>query len=158
LEAQPELRPSAEALSDIIAAAIQVKVDVVEEDPYEQGRRRVLNLGHTFAHALEVLGDYQLRHGYAVALGMVIAARVAAAMELCQPELPLRVEALLAAFGLPTQVPPFQPEAVWQAMALDKKKRGSRLRFVLPRALGDVIVTEEVEQEVVLAVLGELGM
>ncbi len=158
LEAQPELRPSSAALTDIIAAAIQVKVDIVEEDPYEQGRRRVLNLGHTFAHALEVLSEYELRHGYAVAMGMVVAARVAAAIGFCQPELPPRIEALLHAFGLPTRVPPFQPEAVWQAMALDKKKRGSRLRFVLPRALGDVIITEEVSREVVLAVLSELSM
>lgn len=157
LEAQPELRPSSAALSDIIAAAIQVKVDVVEEDPYEQGHRRVLNLGHTFAHAFEVLGDYQLRHGYAVAMGMVVAARVAAAMGLCQPELPLRIEALLHAFGLPTQAPSFQSESVWQAMALDKKKRGSRLRFVLPRALGDVIITEEVTPEAVFGVLSELA-
>jgi len=157
LEAHPELRPSPSALTDIIAAAIQVKVDVVEEDPYEQGRRRVLNLGHTFGHALEVLSDYELRHGYAVAMGIVVAGRVAVAMGLCQPELPPRIEALLRAFGLPTQVPPFQPEAVWEAMALDKKKRGSRLRFVLPRALGDVIITEEVVQEAVLTVLGELS-
>jgi 3-dehydroquinate synthetase len=90
-------------------------------------------------------------------MGMVVAGRVAAAMGLCQPDLPPRIEAVLHAFGLPTQVPPFQPEVVWEAMALDKKKRGSRLRFVLPRALGDVIITEEVTQETVLAVLGELN-
>ena len=157
LEARPELRPPSLALTDILAAAIQVKVDVVEDDPYERGRRRVLNLGHTFAHAFEVLSDYRLRHGHAVAVGMVVAARAAEAMGLCRPELPERLEALLRAFGLPTRVPDFQPEAIWQAMALDKKKRGSRLRFVLPRALGDVIVTEEVARELVLAALGELS-
>lgn len=157
LEAQPELRPPSVVLTDIIAAAIQVKVDVVEEDPYERGRRWVLNLGHTFAHAFEVLSDYQLRHGHAVAIGMVVAARVAEVMGLCQPELPARIEALLRALGLPTRVPGFRPQAIWPAMALDKKKRGSRLRFVLPCALRDVIVTEQVAQEVVLAVLGELS-
>ena len=153
LEARPELRPSPVALAEIITAAIQVKVDVVEEDPYERGRRRVLNLGHTFAHAFEVLSDYQLRHGHAVAMGMLVAARVAEMMDLCPPEIPGRIEALLSAFGLPTRVPPFRPEAIWQAMALDKKKRGSQLRFVLPRALGDVIVTERVAQQEVLMVL-----
>ena len=157
LEAKPELRPSSVVLSEIIAAAIQVKVDVVEEDPYEQERRRVLNLGHTFAHAFEVLSNYQLRHGHAVARGMVVAARVAQVMGLCEPGLPGRIEALLRAFGLPTRVPPFQADAIWETMALDKKKRGSRLRFVLPRALGDVIVTEEVAPGSVLAVLGELS-
>jgi len=157
LEARPELRPSSVTLTEIIAAAIQVKVDVVEEDPYEQGQRRVLNLGHTFAHAFEVLSDYQLRHGHAVAMGMVVAARVAEVMGLCQAELPGRIKALLRAFGLPTRVPPFPPQATWHTMALDKKKRGSRLRFVLPCALGDVIVTEEVAQREVLMVLDELS-
>lgn len=157
LESQPELRPSSAALTDIIAGAIQVKVDVVEEDPYERGRRRVLNLGHTFAHAFEVLSDYQLRHGHAVAMGMVVAAKVARTMGLCDAELPRRIEALLRAFGLPTRLPRFGSEAVWRAMALDKKKRGSRLRFVLPRALGDVIVSEEVAEQSVLAVLRELS-
>ncbi|MEA3345482.1 MAG: 3-dehydroquinate synthase [Chloroflexota bacterium] len=157
LEAHSELRPPSDTLTEIIAAAIRVKVEVVEEDPYERGRRRVLNLGHTFAHAFEVLSDYQLRHGYAVAIGMVVAARVAERMGLCQPELPGRIEALLRAFGLPTRVPDFEPEAIWQGMAMDKKRRGSRLRFVLPRALGDVIVTEEVAQGTVLAVLDELS-
>ena len=157
LEDRRELRPPSVTLTEIIAAAIRVKVDVVEEDPYEQGRRRVLNLGHTFAHAFEVLSDYQLRHGHAVAIGMVVAARVAEVTGLCQPELPRRIAALLRAFGLPIQVPPFRLEAIWQAMALDKKKLGSRLRFVLPCALGDVIVTEEVAQEVVLMVLGKLS-
>jgi len=157
LEAQPKLRPRPADLTHIIAAAIQVKVDVVEEDPYERGRRRVLNLGHTFGHAFELLSDYQLRHGYAVAIGMVVAARVAKAMGLCSSEFPGRTEAILAAFGLPTQVPSFQSDSVWQAMGLDKKKRGSRLRFVLPRALGDVIITEEVPQEVAFTVLDELS-
>jgi 3-dehydroquinate synthase len=157
LEEQPELRPSAADLSDIIAAAIQVKIDIVEEDPYELGRRRVLNLGHTFGHALEVISEYQLRHGYAVSLGITIAARVAAATRLCQPQLPQRIEALLRAFGLPTQIHALRPEAVWQAMALDKKKLGSRLRFVLPRALGDVVITEDVPQDTVLGVLRELS-
>ena len=156
LEAQPKLRPSPTTLIEIIAAAIQVKVDVVEEDPYERGRRRSLNLGHTFGHALEVLSDYQLRHGYAVAMGIVVAARVAEAMGLCQPGLPERVETLLRAFGLPTRVPPFRPGEIWQAMAMDKKKCGSQLRFVLPRGFGDVIITEKVEQELVSSVLRKL--
>jgi shikimate kinase/3-dehydroquinate synthase len=153
LEAMPELWPSPSVLTDIIAAAIRVKVDVVEEDPYERGRRRVLNLGHTFGHAIEVLCDYQLRHGYAVAMGMVIAARVAQAMGLCAQEFTERVEAVIRAFGLPTEIPTVEPEAVWQAMSLDKKKRGSRLRFVLPRALGDVVITEKVDPDTVLRVL-----
>jgi len=157
LEASPELRPLPKELIEIIAAAIRVKIAVVEEDPYERGRRRVLNLGHTFAHAFEVLSDYQLRHGHAVAMGMVVAAWVAEAMGLCSPELAARIEALLEAFGLPVRVPPLRPEEVWQAMAMDKKKRGSQLRFVLPHALGDVIVTEDVAPEVVLEALEMLA-
>jgi 3-dehydroquinate synthetase len=154
LEARPELRPSAADLGNIIASAIQVKINIVEEDPFEQGRRRVLNLGHTFAHAFEVLDNFELRHGHAVGLGMIVAARVASQMGICSPELPGRIQALLQEFGLPTQLPSLQPETVWEVMMLDKKKRGSQLRFILPRTLGDVIITEDVSRETVLSVLG----
>lgn len=139
-----------------IAETIRVKVAIVEEDPYESGRRAVLNLGHTFGHALEVLSGFTLRHGEAVSIGMVAAARTAIALGLCDETVEERLAALLQRFGLPTRYEGYEPREVWGAMATDKKRRGERLRFVLPRAIGQVVVTDEVPKAMVLEVLERL--
>ena len=143
----------AEPLCRVIQEAIAVKVAVVEEDPFEGGGRAALNLGHTFGHALERLSGYRLRHGYAVSIGMGVAARVAPRMALSDPAVEARLRGLLERFGLPTAYSGFAPEEVWEAMASDKKKRGRGLRFVLPVRIGEVIVTDEVPKEVVLQAL-----
>jgi 3-dehydroquinate synthetase len=140
-------------LTWIIRAAVTVKVDVVQADPYERGRRAVLNLGHTFAHAFEQLSDYQLRHGEAVAMGMAVATRTAVDMRRCPPHVGQRILNLLNHLGLPTAPPTYDPEAVWTAMAADKKKQGKRLRFVLPLDIGQVDLFDDVPREVVMAAL-----
>ena len=144
-------------LPDLIARAVQVKVAVVQEDPFEQGRRAALNLGHTFGHAYETLSGYRLRHGEGVSIGLVAATRLAARLALCDPALPARVENLLERLGLPVQAPGFAPQQVLAAMGADKKRIGGRLRFVLPRALGAVELMDDVPTEAVLAVLAELA-
>jgi shikimate kinase/3-dehydroquinate synthase len=144
-------------LSSTIAEAIRVKVAIVEEDPYERGQRAVLNLGHTFGHALEVLSGFTLRHGEAVGIGMVAAARTAVVLGLCDETVEGRLAALLQRFGLPTHCEGYEPREIWEAMATDKKKRGKKLRFVLPRAIGQVVVTDQVPESTVLEVLEELG-
>ncbi len=130
-----------------IAEAIRVKVEVVQEDPYERGRRAVLNLGHTFAHAFELLSDYQMRHGEAVSVGLVAAARLAEAVGLAEEPLAARLMRCLAAHGLPTSPPPLDPDAVWDAMGSDKKRQGGRIRFILPRRIGDVVISDAVRRE-----------
>jgi shikimate kinase/3-dehydroquinate synthase len=140
----------------VIAEAIRVKVAVVEDDPYERGRRAALNLGHTFGHALEVLSGFTLRHGEAVSIGMAVATRTAVALGLCDEMVEGRLAALLQRFGLPTQYEGYEPRGVWAAMATDKKKRGKKLRFVLPRAIGQVVVTDEVSKATILEVLEKL--
>jgi len=144
-----------EPLAWVIRRAIEVKRDVVQEDPFEAGRRAVLNLGHTFGHALEALSGYTLLHGYAVSIGMAVAARVAVHLGLAGEELLRRVERVLARYGLPVRYAGHAPEEVWQAMGTDKKRRGGQLRFVLPRAVGDVVVTADVPKEVVMQALRE---
>jgi 3-dehydroquinate synthase len=141
-------------LSWIIREAVAVKVAVVEADPYERGRRAVLNLGHTFAHAFERLSDYQLCHGQAVAMGTTVATRLAVELGLCPPDVARRIVDLLDHLSLSTTPPDYDPEAVWAAMTSDKKKQGRRLRFVLPLDIGQVDVFDDVPREVVLAVLG----
>jgi shikimate kinase/3-dehydroquinate synthase len=143
--------------SEVLARALRVKIDVVEEDPYEEGRRAVLNLGHTVGHALERLSDFRLRHGEAVGIGLVAAARIAARLGRAEPALVDDVEAALVAWGLPIRCPALEAGAIWAAMAYDKKRRGRALRWVLPRAIGQVEIADDVPREVVLAVLEGMG-
>ena len=150
-----------------IARALRVKIDIVEEDPFEQGRRAVLNLGHTVGHALERLSDFTLRHGEAVAIGMVAAARIAAEVGRADPSVADRIEGVLLAWGLPVRCPSFQYEgkrsgsfdasAIWDAMAHDKKRRGRSLRWILPRAIGDVEIAADVPSDTVKSVLRHMG-
>ena len=145
-----------------IARALRVKIDIVEQDPYEHGRRAVLNLGHTVGHAVETLSGFELRHGEAVSIGMVAAARIAAGLGRAERQLAERIEAALLAWGLPVRCvapdqTPFRTDHIWQAMAHDKKRRGDALRWILPLAVGRVTISEDVPKHVVLSVLREMG-
>jgi len=140
----------------IIERSLRVKAGVVQEDPYEHGLRAVLNLGHTFGHALELLSDYRLSHGEGVSVGLVAASRLSARLGLCSPALAVRVEQVLARLDLPTRYWDHTPEQIWQAMATDKKRRGKTLRFVLLRAVGEVLATDQVREDDVLGVLETL--
>lgn len=146
----------AAGLEGLLARAIAVKRDVVEADPLEEGRRAVLNLGHTFGHALEVCSGYRLRHGQAVAIGLVAAAETAARLAVCEPSLPGRVAALLRRLGLPASYRGSPPAEILAAMGTDKKRVGRRLRFVLPEAVGRVVITDQVPEPLILEVLARL--
>jgi 3-dehydroquinate synthase len=140
-----------------IARSLQVKIDVVEQDPFERGLRAVLNLGHTAGHALEQLSGFSLRHGEGVSVGMVVAARIAVAQGMAAGDLPDRIATVLRAHGLPVTCPPHDPEQIWEAMGRDKKKRGKTLRWILPRAIGTVEIVEGVPRQVVVGALCETG-
>ena len=141
------------SLSELVQRAVQVKVDVVQQDPFEQGRRAVLNLGHTFGHALETLSHYELRHGEAVSIGLVLAAQLSAHLGLCSESLVVRVSDALKRLGLPIAPPRVAPQEILAAMQTDKKRTGNHLRFVLPRTIGDVTLVDGVASADVLAVL-----
>lgn len=141
----------------VLARSIRVKIAVVAADPFEGGRRAVLNLGHTVGHALERLSAFEMRHGEAVAVGLVAAARLAARTDRAEPGLADRIAGALAAWGLPTRCPPVEADAIVAAMAHDKKRRGRRLRWVLPRAIGTVEIADDVPPDVVRSVLVDLG-
>lgn len=139
----------AEPLAAIVAEAIAVKVDVVVADPYERDLRVILNFGHTVGHGIEAASQYRLRHGDAVSVGMIAATKMAIALELCPVEVEQRLSNLLRRFDLPITMPGIAPDTIWQAMWADKKRQQGRLRFVLPRAIGDVVVTDSVPEEIV---------
>jgi len=142
---------------DWIARALQVKIAVVEQDPFEQGRRAVLNLGHTVGHALEKLSGFSLRHGEAVSIGMAAAARIAVELGRADASLVDRIEAVLSAWELPVRCPPVDTDAILAAMTHDKKKQGHGLRWVLPHAIGQVEIIADVPVQVVKSVLCSLG-
>jgi 3-dehydroquinate synthase len=140
-----------------LARALNVKIQVVEEDPFEEGRRAVLNLGHTVGHGLERLSGFRLRHGKAVAIGLVAAAWIAVALGRADPSLANRIEAALLAWGLPVRWPALDVDALWEAMTHDKKRRGGVLRWILPRELGNVEIADDVPPDVARSVLKNLG-
>ena len=147
------------SMTHLIADAVRVKVRVVEEDPFEQGRRATLNLGHTFGHAIELVSQFGVRHGEAVAVGLVAAANMAAELGRCDPTLAPRIANLVERLGLPTQVSGYDADAIMAAMVHDKKRKGKTLRFVIPQALGDVVIIDDPGEDVVRAavesVIGE---
>jgi 3-dehydroquinate synthase len=143
--------------SSQLARALQVKIEIVEQDPFEGGRRAVLNLGHTVGHALEKLSGFSLRHGEAVAIGMVAAARFAVELGLAEASLPDRIETVLGGWELPTRCPPLSADAIWDAMAHDKKRQKGQLRWILPEAIGKVEIVPDIPRHVVRSVLCSLG-
>jgi 3-dehydroquinate synthase len=145
------------SLQTLVTRAIAVKQAVVEEDPYESGRRALLNLGHTFGHAIEQVSGYEVRHGFAVAMGLVAAAHLSAALGHCSPSLPKMIEMVLARLGLPTHIPhELDPAALYAAMGSDKKKQAGRLRFILLRDIGDAFISSDVPEAAVLETLSAL--
>lgn len=152
-----ELQPSPAELQTLVAQAIQVKINIIQKDPFDRGRRAVLNLGHTFAHAIEIVTDHAVRHGEAVAMGLVAAANLSARLGHCSAELQNRIEAALESTALPIRIPAdVTSQRLLKIMASDKKKQAGRLRFVLLRDIGDVFVTEKVDQKAVIETLQEL--
>jgi shikimate kinase/3-dehydroquinate synthase len=142
-------------MSQWVKEAMEVKIALVEEDPYEGGGRAKLNLGHTFGHALEKVSGYCLPHGRAVSIGLTMAARLAMNLGLCDAELERRIVACLERFDLPTGYRTYEPLAIWRAMGDDKKRESHKLRLVLPREIGRVSVTDQVSRDDVLRVLEE---
>jgi len=136
----------------IVTAAARVKTAIVHDDREERGIRELLNLGHTFGHGFEQASGYRITHGAAVALGLRAAGLLALRTKRFSAHEHLRVLALLALLRLPMRTS-LEPQAVFAAMQSDKKKRGGKLRFVLPRAIGDVEYGVECTPRSVLAVL-----
>lgn len=140
----------------VTAAAVNVKTRIVAADPRESGPRALLNLGHTFAHAIEQASGFRVAHGVGVALGLRAAGLLALRTGRFSEREHLRVLALLMLLGMPLRTS-IAPDRIWASMRGDKKRRNGRLRFVLPRAIGDVEYGVECGEADVRAVLARLG-
>ncbi|OQX14847.1 MAG: 3-dehydroquinate synthase [Desulfobulbaceae bacterium A2] len=138
------------ALIEIIARSCTIKAAVVEEDEREGGVRRILNYGHTIGHALEAASCFSLSHGFSVALGMVAAARLAVRLGMLPETESVRLARLLSAYGLPIAIPAAiggDWERLRPLLLADKKTVGGRVFYVLPRAIGEVRITDAVAEE-----------
>lgn len=140
------------AVRHVVTRCCELKAGVVEKDEREEtGLRMVLNYGHTFAHAFELVGGYGAwLHGEAVAAGMACASRLAEKLGMVRADVTERQVKLLEKFGLPTAAKSEWPaEQLIAAMRRDKKAAAGRLRFVLPRRIGEVVVRDDVDQTTV---------
>ncbi|KIC26607.1 MULTISPECIES: 3-dehydroquinate synthase [unclassified Leisingera] len=149
---------------EAVARSVQMKADIVVRDETEQGDRALLNLGHTFCHALEAATGYsdRLLHGEGVAIGCALAFELSSKLGLCSQEDPSRVRAHLKAMGMKTDladIPGDLPgaEALLDLMGQDKKVVAGQLRFILARGIGEAFVTGDVPPDAVLEVLRSAG-
>jgi 3-dehydroquinate synthase len=143
--------------TELVRRAVQVKVDVVQIDPYEHAQRAYLNLGHTFAHAVEQVTGYQWAHGQAVGFGLLAAVHLSHDLGHCDLDLVGQVEHILKHTGLPTHITSdIQPQALWEAMHTDKKWESGHNRFVLLHEVGQPFIMENVSHEAVINVLERL--
>jgi len=148
------------ALAQAIARSCRHKAKIVKRDPLEKGERALLNFGHTFAHAIETAQGYgansheALNHGEAVAVGMVLAAKLSAQLGLAKAADTDTLGEVLTAFGLPTHIPSgLEPNTLLAHMRLDKKNLAGCLRLILWRGIGHAFIAPDSDESAVLEVL-----
>jgi 3-dehydroquinate synthase len=146
-----------ESLEHVVTRSVEIKREVVQQDERESGIRAILNFGHTVGHAIESLTGYsQFRHGEAIAIGMVVEARISELIGHGEPGLAKAVSSALSGLHLPTAVPNrLSAEEIVLAMASDKKTIGGALRFALPNRIGRCAVVDGVAVRAVQAAIEE---
>jgi shikimate kinase / 3-dehydroquinate synthase len=136
-------------LMSMIIRALKIKADIVFSDPKESNIRAHLNLGHTFAHAIEKVSNYKIKHGHAVAIGLVMAANLSQSLGLLKEDFRSDLKVLLKKFNLPFALPSdIDQQDLLVAMKFDKKRDSNGLKFILPKKLGQVIVQYVDEQNI----------
>ncbi|RMH49898.1 MAG: 3-dehydroquinate synthase [Zetaproteobacteria bacterium] len=156
-ELMPQLhRLDGQAVAEVIHTSCRHKAEVVVRDEREAGERALLNLGHTFGHAIEAMTGYRrYLHGEAVAIGMRMAARLSERCGMAQAGLEEAVVAMLRAARLPVDVPSFAPERWLDAIGHDKKNLGERLRLVLLNRIGAAQLVDRIGPEEIESLLSD---
>ncbi|MCF6436530.1 3-dehydroquinate synthase [Pseudoalteromonas sp. MMG022] len=145
-----------DVVMQVIYRCCQIKAQIVAQDETEAGQRALLNLGHTFGHAIEAqMGYGNWLHGEAVAAGMMLAVKLAALRDALAGAEVARVEALIASYQLPTEVPTdMTAEQFLTHMRKDKKNKQGRIRFIVPTALGTCALVDDVSDDTVSLLIG----
>ncbi len=148
-----------ETLKNAIAKSVTIKADVVSQDEKEMGIRAALNYGHTFGHVVENETGYtKYLHGEAVAIGMVMANRLAVELGFLTPDDALQIEAMLKKFNLPTDYHIADVDNFYDHFFLDKKSAKNKIKFILPKGIGDCIISSEIHEDIVKKVLKTFGV
>ncbi|MEA3253344.1 MAG: 3-dehydroquinate synthase [Chloroflexota bacterium] len=142
-----------EVLEEIISKSVEIKAEIVEKDERDLGLRNILNYGHTIGHAVETASGFEVKHGEAVAIGMLAAGRISNKMGLLPESELARLERVIERAGLPTEMSGLRPEKMIEAMRHDKKVLEGKIRFVLPRLIGDVFISDGVNLSLIEQVL-----
>ena len=164
------LKKHKDLLCELVKEAISLKVDIVLQDPWESGLRKVLNFGHSIGHALEVRAEYQdLSHGEAVALGMLIETKIAHNRGMCSEEFEEKIRKILSFLpacavhadrrkreSIFKYIKNIDYNQFWETLTLDKKNYQGRITFILPEALGKVSLIDNITKEEVIKALEEL--
>ena len=143
------------SLEEIVFQTVGIKAAVVAGDERDMGLRHILNYGHTIGHAVESVSDFRIKHGNAVAIGMVAAARLSHRLGMLDEGDVKRLRQLIMRAGLPAEIPDLGIEKIMQAMQHDKKVREGRVEFVLLKSIGDTVVTDDVSPSLIREVLAE---
>ncbi len=141
------------SLEEIVFRTVGIKAGVVTGDEHDTGLRHILNYGHTIGHAVESVSDFRIKHGNAVAIGMVVAARLSHRLGLLDEGGVKRLRHLIMQAGLSVEIPDLGIEEIMQAMQHDKKVREGRVEFVLLKSIGDTVIADDVPPPLVKEVL-----
>jgi 3-dehydroquinate synthase len=148
------LNGNSKYIDQIVKGCCEIKADVVSEDEKESGVRAILNFGHTVGHALEAITNYsKYRHGEAVSIGMIAAARIAMEMDMISDMQVQRLWQVITKAHLPYQIGDIDPADIEEKMKKDKKVILGKVRFVLPTGIGEVIIRNDIPEKLVLEVL-----
>jgi len=126
-------------LENMIRACVEIKGQVVLEDEFDRGERQKLNFGHSAAHAIEILSDFEINHGLAVGMGMVVEAKGAAALGICDKSVADDIEAALTAHGIDFACP-FSAAELYEHTLFDKKRSGESINLILPTEIGNAVI------------------
>ncbi|UCE97406.1 MAG: 3-dehydroquinate synthase [Dehalococcoidia bacterium] len=140
-------------LKEIVFRTANIKTNIVIQDELDTGLRNILNYGHTIGHAIETTSDFDVKHGHAVAIGMIVAATIAEKLGVFDIHDLFRLKSLLEYLGLPTKMSHLDTGKIIHVMKHDKKISGGKVKFVLPKKIGEVFITDEVDFAIVEEVL-----
>ena len=140
-------------LEEIVFKSSKIKAEVVEKDERDLGLRNILNYGHTIGHAIESASDFKVEHGGAVAIGMLAAGRISNKLGMLDRNELVRLKGIIERADLPTEIPNLEVEKIIQAMRHDKKILRGKIRFILPKSIGNAFITDEVSLSLIEQVL-----
>ena len=136
-------------LEYIVTASVRIKAEVVEKDEKDMGLRNILNFGHTIGHAIESVSEFGISHGQAVAMGIVVASGIANEIGVLENASLIRIKKLLKHAGFVTKMPKLEMNKILDAATHDKKITGGKIRFILPRSIGEVFTTDDINIKIV---------